>query len=49
MLGLMLRKEFQGRRLKPTGSELANEMHTGVTQIPAAGFYERLVATRKPA
>jgi hypothetical protein len=35
MLGLTLRKEFQGRRLKGTAIELANEKKTGATQIPA--------------
>jgi hypothetical protein len=40
MLGLTLRKEFQGRRLKGTAIELANEKNTGATQVPAAEFLE---------
>jgi hypothetical protein len=40
MLGLTLRKEFQGKRLKGTAIELANEKNTGATQIPAAEFLE---------
>lgn len=40
MLGLVLRKEFQGQRLKGTAIELANSNHTGATQIPAADFLE---------
>lgn len=38
MLGLKLREEFQGRRLKGTAIELANENNTGATQIDAAEF-----------
>src|SRR5687768_3821402 len=38
MLGLTLREEFQGRRLKGTAIELANENNTGATQISAADF-----------
>src|SRR4051812_11097056 len=38
MLGLVLRQEFQGRRLKGTAIELANENNTGATQIGAAEF-----------
>jgi hypothetical protein len=38
MLGLTLREEFQGRRLKGTAIELANENNTGATQISAAEF-----------
>jgi len=38
MLGLTLREEFQGRRLKGTAIELANENNTGATQIGAAQF-----------
>ena len=38
MLGLKLREEFQGRRLKGTAIELANENNTGATQIGAAEF-----------
>ena len=40
MLGLTLREEFQGRRLKGTAIELANEKKTGATQVPAAKFLE---------
>ena len=38
MLGLKLREEFQGRRLKGTAIELANENNTGATQVSAAEF-----------
>jgi hypothetical protein len=38
MLGLTLRKEFQGQRLKGTAIELANENNTGATQINPAEF-----------
>jgi hypothetical protein len=38
MLGLTLREEFQGRRLKGTAIELANENNTGATQVSAADF-----------
>jgi hypothetical protein len=40
MLGLNLRKEFQGQRLRGTAIELANENNTGATQVPAAEFLE---------
>ena len=40
MLGLTLRKEFQGRRFKGTAIELANEQNTGATQVPTADFLE---------
>lgn len=40
MLGLTLRKEFQGKRLRGTAIELANENRTGATQVPAAEFLE---------
>ncbi len=40
MLGLTLRKEFQGRRLKGTAIELANSTNTGATQISASEFLE---------
>jgi hypothetical protein len=40
MLGLTLRKEFQGRRLKGTAIELANANNTGATQVPASAFLE---------
>ncbi len=40
MLGLTLRKEFQGRRLKGTAIELANEQNTGATQVSAKEFLE---------
>lgn len=38
MLGLTLRQEFQGRRLKGTAIELANENNTGATQVSAGEF-----------
>ncbi|HVN78730.1 MAG TPA: DUF499 domain-containing protein [Terriglobia bacterium] len=40
MLGLTLRKEFQGKRLRGTAIELANEKNTGATQVPARDFLE---------
>ncbi len=40
MLGLTLRKEFQGKRLRGTAIELANEKNTGATQVPASQFLE---------
>jgi hypothetical protein len=38
MLGLTLRKEFQGNRLKGTAIELSNENNTGATQVAAQDF-----------
>ena len=38
MLGLKLRSEFQGRRLKGTAIELTNKNKTGATQVPASDF-----------
>lgn len=38
MLGLQLRDEFKGRRLKGTAIELTNKNNTGAIQIPAADF-----------
>ena len=40
MLGLKLRAEFRGKRLKGTAIELANANNTGATQVPAAEFLE---------
>ena len=40
MLGLRIRDEFKGRRLKGTAIELTNKNNTGATQIPAADFLE---------
>ena len=40
MLGLTLRKEFQGKCLKGTAIELTNEKRTGATQIAAREFLE---------
>ena len=40
MLGLKLRDEFLGRRLKGTAIELSNESNTGATQVPAEQFLE---------
>ena len=36
MLGLTLREEFRGKRLKGTAIELSNDTHTGATQIAAS-------------
>jgi len=38
MLGLQLREEFKGRRLKGTAIELTNKNKTGATQVPASDF-----------
>lgn len=38
MLGLELREEFTGRRLKGTAIELTNKNNTGATQVPASDF-----------
>ena len=40
MLGLTLREEFRGKRLKGTAIELSNETNTGATQIAAKDFLE---------
>lgn len=40
MLGLGLREEFRGKRLKGTAIELSNETNTGATQIAAQSFLE---------
>lgn len=40
MLGLTLRDEFKGRRLKGTAIELSNKSNTGATQISAKEFLE---------
>ena len=40
MLGLNLRTEFKGRRLKGTAIELSNETNTGATQVSAHDFLE---------
>ncbi len=40
MLGLTLREEFRGKRLKGTAIELSNETNTGATQIAAREFLE---------
>lgn len=40
MLGLTLREEFRGNRLKGTAIELANDNKTGATQIAASEFLE---------
>lgn len=40
MLGLKLREEFQGRRLKGTAIELTNENQTGATQVGAKAFLD---------
>ncbi|MCF1450408.1 DUF499 domain-containing protein [Agrobacterium vitis] len=38
MLGLTLREEFRGKRLKGTAIELSNDQQTGATQIAATQF-----------
>ncbi len=38
MLGLTLREEFKGRRLKSTAIELTNKNNTGATQVSAEDF-----------
>ena len=38
MLGLELRQEFKGKRLKGTAIELSNDSNTGATQIAAQDF-----------
>lgn len=38
MLGLTLREEFRGKRLKGTAIELSNDTNTGATQIAAKEF-----------
>ena len=40
MLGLTLREEFRGKRLKGTAIELSNDTNTGATQIGAKQFLE---------
>ena len=40
MLGLTLRKEFLGKRLRGTAIELSKDTNTGVTQIAASAFLE---------
>lgn len=40
MLGLTLREEFRGKRLKGTAIELSNDTKTGATQIAAKEFLE---------
>lgn len=40
MLGLTLREEFRGRRLKGTAIELSNDTNTGATQVAAQEFLE---------
>jgi hypothetical protein len=40
MLGLKLREEFRGARLKGTAIELSNDQQTGATQIAAQKFLE---------
>ncbi|OLS59807.1 DUF499 domain-containing protein [Pseudomonas putida] len=40
MLGLTLRDEFRGKRLKGTAIELSNDSNTGATQIAAQAFLE---------
>ena len=40
MLGLTLREEFRGKRLKGPAIELSNDTNTGATQIAAKAFLE---------
>lgn len=40
MLGLTLREEFRGKRLKGTAIELSNDQRTGATQVAARQFLE---------
>jgi hypothetical protein len=40
MLGLTLREEFRGKRLKGTAIELSNDQKTGATQVAAKQFLE---------
>lgn len=40
MLGLTLREEFRGKRLKGTAIELSNDSNTGATQVAAQAFLE---------
>lgn len=40
MLGLTLREEFRGKRLKGTAIELSNDSNTGATQIAAKQFLD---------
>ena len=40
MLGLTLREEFRGKRLKGTAIELSNDTSTGATQIASCDFLE---------
>jgi hypothetical protein len=53
MLGLTLREEFRGKRLKGTAIELSNDNKTGATQVAASEYYAvrssaRLSATIEP-
>jgi hypothetical protein len=40
MLGLILREEFRGKRLKGTSIELSNDANTGATQVAAKALLE---------
>jgi len=40
MLGLKLRQDFRGSRLRGTAIALSNESRTGATQVSAAEFLE---------
>jgi len=46
MLGLTLREEFRGKRLKGTAIELSNDQNTGATQIAAKQFLAITYPTR---
>ena len=49
MLGLTLREEFRGKRLKGTAIELSNDTNTGATQIAAKEFLEITYPDPRPA
>lgn len=46
MLGLTLREEFRGKRLKGTAIELSNDQKTGATQVAAKQFLQITYPTR---
>ncbi|HEY8353786.1 MAG TPA: DUF499 domain-containing protein [Methylophilaceae bacterium] len=46
MLGLTLREEFRGKRLKGTAIELSNDQKTGATQVAAKQFLKITYPTR---
>ena len=46
MIGLTMREEFRGKRVKGTAIELSNDSNTGATQIAAQQFLEITYPTR---